>query len=237
MIGVFDSGVGGLISYGELRRLLPSEDIIYLADRKNAPYGTKSKDELICLVKKDISRLTAMGAKHILIACCTASAVYGCLSENERAVATPIILPTLDYLSKRAASKDKEYRVTVIATERTVALRAFSSGVNNNLQNIRISEIAAQELVTMVESGERDGKTGERTSIFLDSLCKEITETSPDALILGCTHFSHLKYELSKRLPGVEMLSPAIIGAGEIFKIIRNTDNIHPECGRCIYTE
>ena len=62
MIGIFDSGVGGLAAYKEVRRLAPQADIVYLADRKNAPYGTKGREELIKLVNKDVSRLREMGA-------------------------------------------------------------------------------------------------------------------------------------------------------------------------------
>ena len=73
MLGVFDSGVGGLAALRELRRLLPFEDMIYLADKENAPYGTKTEDELVALVREDVKRLRELGAEKILMACCTAS--------------------------------------------------------------------------------------------------------------------------------------------------------------------
>ena len=82
MIGVFDSGVGGYCAFRELRRLLPREDMVYLADRKNAPYGTKSEDEIIAFTKANIKRLREIGARKILIACCTASSVYNSLDEE-----------------------------------------------------------------------------------------------------------------------------------------------------------
>ena len=84
MIGIFDSGVGGLNAFYEVRRGLPYADIAYLADRANAPYGTKPKDELISLVKNDIKRLRELGCRLILIACCTASTVYPELSDDEK---------------------------------------------------------------------------------------------------------------------------------------------------------
>ena len=94
MIGVFDSGVGGMTAFDELRRLLPCEDMVYLADRSNAPYGTKSERELVFLVREDIRRLRELGCEKILVACCTASTVVSLLSEAERRICTPIILPT-----------------------------------------------------------------------------------------------------------------------------------------------
>ena len=76
MIGVFDSGNGGLITVEKIRELSADADICFLADRENAPYGTKSKNEIISLSKRNIKRLRDAGADKILIACCTASAVY-----------------------------------------------------------------------------------------------------------------------------------------------------------------
>ena len=118
MIGIFDSGVGGLSAYRELRLLLPRCDIIYLADRRNAPYGTKTKDELIKLVKHDILQLKNMGAEKILVACCTASTVVPHLDFEERRCVLPIIFPAARVAARLA-------RVTVIATEHTARSSAF----------------------------------------------------------------------------------------------------------------
>ena len=81
MIGVFDSGDGGLLAVEKIRERSPECDLIFLADRENAPYGTKSRTEIIRITKRNIKRLKELGASRILIACCTASSVYGELSE------------------------------------------------------------------------------------------------------------------------------------------------------------
>ncbi|HRN99487.1 MAG TPA: aspartate/glutamate racemase family protein, partial [Flavobacterium sp.] len=72
-IGLFDSGVGGTSIWREIHQLLPNEDTIYLADSKNAPYGTKSKNEIIALCKKNTDLLLSMGCKLIVVACNTAT--------------------------------------------------------------------------------------------------------------------------------------------------------------------
>ena len=113
MIGIFDSGVGGLNAYYELKRLLPDEDFIYLSDRKNAPYGTKSEDEIIALTRADIKRLKNAGARKILIACCTASSIHHKLDDEERQISLPIITPAAEIAAKSAK------RILVIATEHT----------------------------------------------------------------------------------------------------------------------
>lgn len=209
MTGIFDSGVGGLAAYFELRRLLPREDIIYLADRKNAPYGTKTKDELIALTKKDIKRLCDMGARQVLIACCTASTVYSELSEWERKIATPIITP-----ASRVAAEGE--RIAVIATEHTVRSGAFGREIRKFSQASEVFERAEQALVAMVESGSRDGRISDECEGEIRQIAEWVTDIRADTLVLGCTHFSHLESTLREMLPCVKIVSPAREGARAI---------------------
>ena len=104
MIGIFDSGVGGLTALAELRRLLPNADMIYLADRENAPYGNKSEEQILAAAEGCIKRLTEAGADKILIACCTASTLHHRLSESARRISTPIILPAARAAIRRSKS-------------------------------------------------------------------------------------------------------------------------------------
>ena len=224
MIGIFDSGVGGICAYRQVRRMLPYEDIIYLADRKNAPYGTKTKKEILSFTKKNIEILKNYGASEILIACCTASTLYPLLSEDERAISTPIITPTAKLVAKTGG------RIAVIATEHTVKCRAFSSEIAK-FSDASVVEMAEQELVSLVEGGNRDGAVTPEGEEYLSLLRERIYKTKARTLILGCTHFSHLEGELSHLLPDIKIVSPAREGAKEIVKkIIRNN-----ECGKDIY--
>ena len=224
MIGVFDSGVGGLCAFTELRRLLPKEDIIYLADRKNAPYGTKSRDELIALTKRDIQILRGMGAERILIACCTASTVHQYLNECERGISLPIIAPASRLAARHAC-------VYVIATRRTAESGAFSEEIGR-YSHSRVIEKAEQELVSLVECGSRDGRISPRCEALLNRISAEVRESGADALVLGCTHFSHLEGEFKKRLSKVEIISPARVGADELYNKIKDK---RTENGRNIY--
>ena len=223
MIGIFDSGVGGFCAFREVRRLLPREDIVYLADRKNAPYGTKTKDEIVALTKADIQRLKRLGADKILIACCTASSVYEELDEWEREISLPIIRPA----AKVAASGKK---IAVIATERTVASGIFSRELEN-LGNTDASEFPAQKLVALVEGGCRDGKITAQCDEELSAIAEKVKSMGADTLILGCTHFSHLEGELQQRCK-IRTVSPAREGARALVKLITKSRR---ECGRNIY--
>lgn len=226
MIGIFDSGKGGLASFYTVREALPREDIVYLADRKNAPYGTKSKEVLIKLVTSDIKRLIDLGCRKILIACCTASTVYPYLDREARAASVPIIAP--------AARAVAGGRVAVIATERTVRSRAFSRAIKENSPETEVFEIAAGELVSLVEEGGVDGCLTPVQSRTVMRIRDKILAVRPDTLILGCTHFSHLEESFAGELYGIKIVSAAREGARELIRLAL------PEVlegGRCRYTE
>ena len=213
MIGVFDSGVGGLTALAELRRLLPRTDMIYLADRKNAPYGTKSEEQILSLAENCIKRLIAAGAERILIACCTASTLYRRLPDEAQRITTPIIAP-----AARAAVKVSHGKIAVIATEATVRSHAFAKAIISE-RICRVNEYPAQELVAMVEGGASDRipLTVEQKS-RISHILSPIRESGADTLILGCTHFPHLAGHIARLLPEVNLISPSLEGALEIAK-------------------
>lgn len=215
MIGIFDSGVGGLVSANEVARLLPKEDVIFLADRENAPYGTKTKDELIKLVRADIKRLQDFGAEKILIACCTASTLYQSLTPDERKITVPIIAPAIE--AALACTKN----ISVISTVYTKNSHAFRDEAYRRDRSAHVSEFALQELVGMVEGGCRDGYITKECAELLDSFTREAMPKDTEALILGCTHFSHLELEIAKRIPGVKIISPAKEGAKRVAEYYR----------------
>ena len=218
MIGVFDSGAGGEAAVKELRALAPSADICFLADRENAPYGTKTKSELIRLVKRDIRILKENRASKILMACCTASTVYSELSEEEKSACVPIIFPTV----KAATSATKRKRIAVIATRHTVRSHAFKNEILKLCPNSSVFEHEAQY---MVEIAERIKKG------VMPTLCEreQIKETlnavkneDADLLILGCTHFSLLEEVISEECEDLVLIDSAKEGARSILSAAQN---------------
>lgn len=229
MIGVFDSGVGGFNSLHHLRRLLPMADIVYLADRENAPYGTKGEDDLVFLAERCIDRLRQRGADKILIACCTASTVWDKLGEAQRRISIPIIPPVADAL------EGVSDRVLVIATERTVASGAFGSVIRERYPSSMVVEAPMQSLVSAVERGARNGNMAEATRDEILSVRALAEKHRPGALVLGCTHFSSVANLISKACPGVRIISPAELGARALAgEVIASGKNIR-EQGRLIY--
>ncbi len=214
MIGVFDSGAGGLLALCEMRKLSPRVDICFYADRENAPYGVKTKEELIGLVKRDVEILQNAGADKILMACCTASTVFGYLPSEIKKIATPIILPT----ARRAAQITDSGNIAVLATGATVASGAFTKALCRYKKCKRVYEFEAQNLVGIVEGGARDGNITDSELFEVERILRPIKNTDADTLILGCTHFPHIAGVISMCLDGMKIVSSAYEGAFEILK-------------------
>ena len=208
MIGVFDSGVGGLTALKELRKIAPNVNICFLADRKNAPYGTKTIEDIVKLSKNNIEKLLSFGAQKILMACCTASASYGLLSEKEKRVCIPIIKPA----ASRAVALSRSKRIGVIATERTVRERAFSKAITELSKDATVFEFEAQPLVTLVENGARDFRLNPSEIEQIKEVLSPLKNKDIDILILGCTHFPHIKLKIEEIL-GVPTVNPSLEGA------------------------
>ena len=209
MTGIFDSGAGGLAALRELNRLLPKEDIIFLCDRKNAPYGTKTDENIIAIAEGNIKALRSAGASRVLIACCTASALYDRLSDDVRDISVPIIAPAAKY----AAEVSKRGSVTVIATNLTVSLGAFDKAIKTYKNDTHVTQIPAQGLVEIAEKAAHGMPINDTEREYIGNLASKISKTGTDTLVLGCTHFSHLKNEIKKLLGNVSIVDSAVLGA------------------------
>jgi glutamate racemase len=214
MIGIFDSGDGGLAALYELRKRNPYTDVAFFADRSNAPYGTKTKKEITRLTARGIHKLLNAGADKVLIACCTASAVHASLPAILRERSLPIIKPTAEEASRNTING----RIGIISTKATADSRAFETALScfDNVNAVFAKPM--QELVYFVESGKRDCESEESFRRWLNTMLGDFKEKKIDTLILGCTHFGHLEREISFVLPGVKIINSAKEGALEIIK-------------------
>lgn len=226
MIGLFDSGAGGLATLAELRALCPSADICFFADRENAPYGTKDRDTLVRLVRRDIEILRSAGADKILMACCTASTVYPLLNRAERDIAVPIIAPA----ARAAARATKNGKVGVISTRATHRSGAFGRALRAVSPSLSVTEWEAQELVALIEGGVSDEDSTPAARAKIARLVAPAIDAGIDTLILGCTHFPRVGGIIASCLPSVTLVSSAREGALEIAKS-SDTDG----CGATIY--
>lgn len=203
-IGIFDSGVGGTSIWKEIESLLPNEDIIYLADSKNAPYGKKSKEEILRLSIKNTEYLLDRGCKLIVVACNTATTnAINYLRENYN---VPFI--GIEPAIKPAALQSESKIVGILATKGTLSSSLFHSTSENHASGIKIIEREGEGLVPLVEKGELQ-------SVELKNLLHEylqpMLKEGIDYLVLGCTHYPYLIPLIKEIVPG----KVKIIDSGE----------------------
>ena len=183
MVGLFDSGSGGLNTVRYLEEA-GDVDLVYLIDRENAPYGIKTKKELIGITERNIRHLVDMGAECVLIACCTASTVHSLLPSEYKSISLPII----NEVARRAKSATRLGTIGVIATAHTVNSHAFK----NALDGCRVNELPLTELVGLIDAGLSDQSITDEEKRRLSEMLRPILSSGIDTLILGCTHFPSL---------------------------------------------
>ena len=185
-IGFFDSGVGGLTIWKEVVEELPFENTIYIADSINAPYGEKSKDEIISLSIKNTKTLISKGAKLVVVACNTATTQA--IDELREIFDIPFI--GIEPAVKPAAEKSKSKYIGVLATQGTIESEHFNRTKNIYANDVNVITQVGEGLVKGIENG------GLHSSILRDILkehLKTLTSFPIDYLVLGCTHYPLLR--------------------------------------------
>ncbi|KFF06793.1 glutamate racemase [Flavobacterium reichenbachii] len=211
-IGVFDSGIGGTSIWSAIHDLLPNEKTIYLADSKNAPYGQKSKEEIVALSKKNVDLLLEMNCKLIVVACNTATT--NAIQELRASYDIPFI--GIEPAIKPAANNSKTEVIGILATKGTLNSELFNKTAEM-FQNTKIIEQVGYGLVQLIEDGNL--YSPEMTTL-LESYLHPMIEANIDYLVLGCSHYPYLIPQIKKILP--EHIQ--IIDSGEA--VARQTQNI-----------
>jgi len=203
-IGIFDSGVGGTSIWKEIHKLLPNENTIYLADSKHAPYGQKSKDEIIDLSIKNTEKLLTLGAKLIVVACNTATT--NAIQELRAAYKVPFV--GIEPAIKPAALQTKTKRIGILATKGTLSSDLFSKTSELYTQNIQTIEVVGEGLVPLIENNAIDS---EEMHQLLTKYLDPMRKANVDHLVLGCSHYPYLIPKLKTLLPE----NVVIIDSGE----------------------
>ena len=193
-IGIFDSGVGGLSIWQEINKLLPGESTLYLADSKNAPYGERSREEILELSKKNTELLLSWNCKLIVVACNTATTNAIDILRNTYDVPFVGIEPAI----KPAALQTKSGKVGVLATKGTLSSALFHNTAKMHASGITVIEKEGRGLVELIEAGKV--KAGE-TKMLLKGYLQPMLDAGIDCLVLGCTHYPFLIPVLRELLP------------------------------------
>lgn len=212
-LGMFDSGVGGLTVYKEIKKVLPKEKIIYIGDTKRFPYGSKTKKLVTIYSKECINFLIKKGVKKVIIACGTATSyAYDEIKDNYNIPVEGIIEPTINYIKE-----NKYKKVGIIATRGSINSKAWEKKLKKSVPNINIIARACPLLAPMAEEGWTNNNIAKLV------LKKYLTGMDNiDALVLGCTHYPLFEKLIKEILPKVKIINPGKILANRLKKEVNS---------------
>lgn len=225
-VGVFDSGVGGLTAVRELRKLLPSENIIYFGDTSRVPYGGRSGEILLKYARQDVHFLRSFDIKAILVACGTVSTT--CLPTLRRENDLPI-LGVVEPACRLAAALTRSKRVGLIATAASVRSGAYEKCIAGIDPAVEVVAKACPLFVPLVENGRyRPG------DVVIETVAREYLEplkqTGIDTLILGCTHYPLLTEIIGAIMgPEVTLINAGAEAARALQQALQNGDMLAQE--------
>ena len=229
-IGVFDSGIGGTSIWKEIHDLLPNEDSIYLADSKNAPYGQKSKEEIIALCIKNTEFLLNLNCKIIVVACNTATT--NAIEELRVKYDVPFV--GIEPAIKPAAINSKKNSIGILATQGTLNSKLFIQNVEK-FNNTKIIEQIGHGLVTLIENGEINSAQMDK---LLRNYLQPMIEAKVDYLVLGCSHYPYLIPQIKKIIPEeIKIIDSGEAVARQVKNVLIKNDllNNKGNKGNCIF--
>jgi glutamate racemase len=236
VIGVFDSGFGGLTVLRELRRVLPAAGYLYFGDTAHLPYGAKSVRTVAKYAIAAAHFLEERGIEMLVVACNTATALA--FDEIQAAVKVPVI-GVVEPGAQRAAEISRTGKVAVIATDATVSSHAYRKALER--LGMEATEKACPLFVPLVEEGWVEHPVTEQVAhIYIDSIFTGHTGArEADVLLLGCTHYPLLRPLLRRVAPeGVEIVDSAESTAKKVVELLKkNPDSAPPGGLRCYATD
>ncbi len=219
-VGVFDSGIGGMTVVREIRKRFPNEKIIYFGDTKRVPYGEKTQKELINFSEQIVSFLISQGAKVIVDACNTTSALalpY---------LKTKFDIPIIGVLEPGAnkAVAEAVNKIGVIATSATINSNCYQNSIYALKSDLEVTAVACPKLVRFIEDGDLD-------SVYLKKVLNNYLNTiflnNCDTLVLGCTHYPFLTKTIGEIIGDeIKLIDPA---ASTVDHLEKYLDGSHSE--------
>jgi glutamate racemase len=234
VIGVFDSGFGGLTVLRELRKALPAADYLYFGDTAHLPYGAKSMRTVAKYAISAAHFLEEHGIEMLVVACNTATALA---FEDIRAAVKVPVVGVIEPGAERAAAISKTRKVVVAATEATVASHAYQRALEQ--RGMQVTEKACPLFVPLVEEGWVEHRVTEEVAhIYMDQVFHDGARDA-DVLVLGCTHYPLIRPLLRRVVPqSVEIVDSAESTAAKVVELL-GTDRGQGSPGdlRCYATD
>lgn len=220
MIGVFDSGLGGLTVVKEIKKLLPNVQIVYLGDTARVPYGTRSPETIRRFAEEDANFLINQKVDLIVVACNTVSSLaLDVVKKNSNVPVFGVIQPAIDKALKISKGKN----IGLVGTRATVNSEAYS---------IVSKKHHASMLVPLIEEGFINGP---EINLFIKKYFEDF-KNKVDTLILGCTHYPIIKEEIHNFLgDSVELIDPAVETATVVYDYLNKIKNTKVSDEKDIY--
>jgi len=214
-IGMLDSGVGGLSVLREVRRQLPHESVVYVADEGHLPYGPRPRDEIRSFVCGITQFLIEQDCKLIVIACNTANAAA---LHDARKVFPDLPIVGMEPAIKPAARNTRSGVIGVLMTQTTYQSELYASVVDRFAKDVQVEAQVCPAFVTLVEHGTLDTP---ETRAVLDRYLAPLKAAGIDQLVLGCTHFPFLARQFQDYFgPGVTIVDPAPAVARQVGRVL-----------------
>jgi glutamate racemase len=234
VIGVFDSGFGGLTVLRELRKALPAADYLYFGDTAHLPYGAKSVRTVAKYAISAAHFLEEHGIEMLVVACNTATALA--FDDIRSAMKVPVV-GVIEPGAERAAAISKTRKVVVAATEATVASHAYQHALEQ--QGMQATEKACPLFVPLVEEGWVEHRVTEEVAhIYMDGIFQDGARDA-DVLVLGCTHYPLIRPLLRRVVPpSVEIVDSAESTSAKVVELL-GTSGVQGDSGdlRCYATD
>lgn len=233
MIGIFDSGIGGLSVLRHVQAELPHEPLVYVADQAHVPYGQRSAAE-VRQFSEGISRfLLELGATLIVVACNTASAAA---LSHLRATLPQVLFVGMEPAVKPAAAQTRTGKVGVMATAGTFESERYADLMHRFAAGIRVYEDPCEGLVELIEAGQ---VTAIETELLLQRVLYPMLDEGVDTLVLGCTHYPFVRpliekvaaEKLANKPQAITIIDPAPAVARQTHRVLEASGKINPGPG------
>ena len=228
MIGIFDSGYGGLSILKDLRLALPEADFLYLGDNARSPYGSRSFETVFRYTWQGVQQLFEWGCPLVVLACNTSSArALRNIQQNMLPLHAPDrrVLGVLRPAVEQIGSHSLNGHVGILATEGTVKSQSYEIEMAKFFPHVKVTSLACPMLVPLVENGEW---SGEGVEFFVRRYAEQLLALDPliDTVLLGCTHYPHLMPVFRKIFPSqVKILGQGGLVAPSLVDYLKR----HPE--------
>ncbi|WP_207457864.1 glutamate racemase [Azospirillum sp. SYSU D00513] len=245
MIGVFDSGHGGLTVLRALVEAAPDRPFVYLGDHASAPYGPRDEEEIYRLTVAGMDRLFGQGCRLVVIACNTAAAVaLRRMQQTWLPTAWPgrnvlgVLVPMVEAITRvpwmtEAPPSDRppEPRtVGIFATRATVSSGSFPREIGKRAPDVRVVQQACPDLVPFIERGASDAEMAPSVRRYAAELTDQLGGEPLDAVVLGCTHYPLVAHLFAEALPpGVEVLCQPSLTAKSLEHYLERHPEYAPE--------